>query len=193
MIYKTLLGEEIDMEVEVWKPYKVYHMTRWGTSYILTDIEVSNYGNIRGNKWNGKDVEIHYDRDNRRTIGSEHVFHLVWCIFNGPILKGYDIHHVDLNKHNDRLDNLIMLTHSEHAQIHMKGRKVKNKTKKKLSNKYQGEGNPAFGRKWMKFKDKFKIYAKEDQIEKLLENGFEFGYDMKLKKLTYDEFLEYFN
>ena len=36
--------------------------------------------------------------------------------------EGYDIHHLDENKMNNSLSNLVYLTHSEHMKIHMEGK-----------------------------------------------------------------------
>lgn len=126
MIYKTLLGEEIEMDVETWRPYVTYGgHGRWTkkAKWIRTNIEVSNWGNIRGTRWADKtfDESLLIEEDGRNCIGTKKygaLFHLVWIVFNGPIPKGYVIHHVDCNKKNDRLDNLMMLTISEHSKWH---------------------------------------------------------------------------
>ena len=48
--------------------------------------------------------------------------------------KDYDIHHIDENKMNNSLSNLVYLTHSEHSKIHNKiGKKLSDETKQKLS------------------------------------------------------------
>lgn len=48
--------------------------------------------------------------------------------------KDYDIHHIDENKMNNSLSNLVYLTHSEHSKIHNKiGKKLSEETKRKLS------------------------------------------------------------
>jgi len=44
---------------------------------------------------------------------------LMWTAWNGPIPKGYEIHHKDENILNDYIDNLQMLTKSEHSSLHM--------------------------------------------------------------------------
>jgi hypothetical protein len=36
----------------------------------------------------------------------------------GKIPKGIDIHHLDINRENNDLDNLSMFTRSEHATVH---------------------------------------------------------------------------
>ena len=53
--------------------------------------------------------------------------------------KGYDIHHIDENKMNNSLSNLVYLTRSEHVKIHSNGNKNmlgkhhSEETKRKLS------------------------------------------------------------
>lgn len=47
---------------------------------------------------------------------SEH--RLVWEKHNGPIPEGYVIHHKDGNGLNNSIDNLEMMTRSEHARYH---------------------------------------------------------------------------
>ena len=47
--------------------------------------------------------------------------------------KGFDIHHIDKNKLNNSLSNLVYLTHSEHTTLHMKGKHNSEETKKKMS------------------------------------------------------------
>lgn len=42
----------------------------------------------------------------------------VWEKYNGPIPKGYVIHHKDENHHNDNIENLQLVTRSEHGKIH---------------------------------------------------------------------------
>ena len=47
--------------------------------------------------------------------------------------KDYDIHHIDENKLNNSLENLVYLTHSEHSKIHNKiGKKLSEETKQKM-------------------------------------------------------------
>jgi len=46
------------------------------------------------------------------------------------------IHHIDGNKRNNDVSNLEIMQRSEHSRIHMKGRKVKESTIKKMADKY---------------------------------------------------------
>lgn len=140
---------------EIWKEYKVYQ--GYGNGYCSTDIEISNYGNIRGNehsKWNNKPFseEMIIIKNGRRFIGNVRIYNLVWCLFGGEKPKGYDIHHKDFNKLNDSIDNLECITKSKHQAIHRKHNKEIGKeepaaghayicseeTKQKLSEVLQG-------------------------------------------------------
>lgn len=53
---------------------------------------------------------------NAKTHKRLHVY--VWEYYNGEIPKGYNIHHKDFDKSNNEIDNLVMLTSSEHKRLH---------------------------------------------------------------------------
>ena len=98
---------------EIWKQLK--------TKY--SDIEISNFGNIRGNKFNCKpfDESMITLKDGRRYLGRYAIYRLVWNLFMGPVENGYVIHHIDHNKLNDRLDNLMLMLIKDHMQHHNTG------------------------------------------------------------------------
>jgi hypothetical protein len=50
--------------------------------------------------------------------------HYIWEKVNGPIPKGYAVHHIDFNKLNNNLENLELLTHSEHSKKHYLQRNI---------------------------------------------------------------------
>ena len=64
--------------------------------------------------------------------------------------QGFDIHHIDENKMNNALSNLVYLTRSEHAIIHSNGNKNMlgkhhtEETKRKMSEVRKGENNGMF-------------------------------------------------
>ena len=60
--------------------------------------------------------------------------------------QGMDIHHLDENKLNNSLSNLVYLTPSEHISIHHKGKHHSLETKKKMSEAKKGEKHPLYGK-----------------------------------------------
>ena len=45
-----------------------------------------------------------------------HVY--VWEHYNGEVPKGYHVHHKDSDKNNNEIENLVLLSASEHASLH---------------------------------------------------------------------------
>jgi len=52
------------------------------------------------------------------TIDRLMLHNYVWENKNGKIPNGYEIHHIDFNKVNNSIDNLQLVTPSEHTKIH---------------------------------------------------------------------------
>ncbi len=44
--------------------------------------------------------------------------HIIWEKANGPIPENMEIHHIDSNKQNNDLENLMLLSVSDHQRIH---------------------------------------------------------------------------
>ena len=71
--------------------------------------------------------------------------------------KGMDIHHIDKNKMNNSLENLVYLTRSEHIKMHSNGNKNmfgkhhSEDAKRKMSEAHKGENHPLYGKrfKWI--------------------------------------------
>ena len=55
--------------------------------------------------------------------------------------QGMDIHHLDENKMNNSLSNLVYLTRSEHTKIHSNGKQLSEETKRKMSEAKKGNKN----------------------------------------------------
>lgn len=60
-------------------------------------------------------------RDGERDVRSVHV--LVYEAFIGPIKKGHNIHHIDHNKFNNCVENLVQMTIRQHVRLHHKHKK----------------------------------------------------------------------
>lgn len=48
----------------------------------------------------------------------QHIYRLVYNCFGGIIPKYYQIHHIDYNRNNNNINNLICITSKEHRHIH---------------------------------------------------------------------------
>ena len=48
----------------------------------------------------------------------QHIYKLVYNCFGGIIPKYYQIHHIDYNRNNNNINNLICITAKEHRDIH---------------------------------------------------------------------------
>ena len=133
---KYKIGTRSMMKEEIWKQFETKKSI----------IKISNYGNVESIKWNNKTINENIVRINyfgRPFIGYKYAVHrMVYELFVGQIPKGYVIHHIDLNKKNNNLDNLFLCTISEHMILHNLnernkhveiGRKTKGRKRNKLS------------------------------------------------------------
>jgi hypothetical protein len=63
---------------------------------------------------------------NEMGYGKAFLLHkLVWEQANGPVPMGHEIHHLDHNRANWRLDNLMALDRQTHHAMHRKARSTK--------------------------------------------------------------------
>ena len=86
---------------------------------------------ITNSKGEIQKTRIHKDG---RAYFKRHAVHRWQVHTNLGYKKDYHIHHIDENKMNNSLSNLVYLTHSEHSKIHNKiGKKLSDETKQKLS------------------------------------------------------------
>jgi hypothetical protein len=55
----------------------------------------------------------------RKTNGNRGLLHKdVWIYYNGDVDKNYDVHHKDKNLDNNSIENLQLLSKSEHGKMH---------------------------------------------------------------------------
>lgn len=89
--------------------------------------EISNTGKIRhtSNRLVKRELSLKNSKGSYFSVRlydgkkwhTKRIHRLVYETFKETIPKGYHIHHIDANKQNNRLDNLQMLSASEHAKI----------------------------------------------------------------------------
>lgn len=60
-----------------------------------------------------------------KTKGDRTLLHRdVWEHFNGKIPEGYDVHHINENKHDNRIENLECIGKAEHTRLHQNTKPV---------------------------------------------------------------------
>lgn len=58
-------------------------------------------------------------KDRKGKYHTKRIHHLVYEAFVGDIPSGYDVHHKDGNKQNNRVDNLVAISEREHHILHV--------------------------------------------------------------------------
>ena len=92
-------------------------------------------------------IQQTYQNQGRDFFKSGKVYELVMHSFIG-YKEDMDIHHINKNKNDNRLCNLIYLSHSEHARLHFgehgpnKGKKFSKEWREKLSESHKGYKMP---------------------------------------------------
>lgn len=62
---------------------------------------------------------------NRQELGKPfnlNIHHIVYAWFHNELPADLEVHHLDRNRANNAIDNLIALTHKEHLHVHYKDR-----------------------------------------------------------------------
>lgn len=72
---------------------------------------------LRFQEFNGKTYKL-YAGERYFSRGCHRMHRDVWEFYNGPIPKGYEVHHKDGNPENNDIANLVCIPHGEHAKEH---------------------------------------------------------------------------
>ena len=93
-------------------------------------------------------IENGYYRISSRKEGNRHkplhrlIYESVW----GKIPEGYVIHHIDGDKTNNCILNLLMLSNEHHTSLHNKGKTLTEEHKKKIGRNQFRSNNPMYGK-----------------------------------------------
>lgn len=83
--------------------------------YENFDLAIINGYKFRRDKRTGYYLSSSSINGKRRRL---HVY--VWELNNGQVPKGYQVHHIDENKYNNEIENLILLSRNKHLSLHGK-------------------------------------------------------------------------
>lgn len=64
----------------------------------------------------GTDFYVYFTPSKEGKYKHRPIHRVVWEAFNGQIPKGFEVNHINLNRQDNRLDNLELLTHQENCQ-----------------------------------------------------------------------------
>ena len=120
-----LVRKEIKRRVSdsEWSAHNTQVVTKKGQDYLRTaDTTLWNHPNWKGGFRVGEDGYVEVIRPEwypgkHRYI---HWHRIVYCMFNGmqPLPKDCDVHHINGDKMDNRLENLEVLSKSEHTKHH---------------------------------------------------------------------------
>jgi len=68
----------------------------------------------------------------------ENLHRVIWELNNGPITKGYDVHHINRDKRDNRLENLSCMSVQDHCRLHRCGVPQSDETKQKIAQAHLG-------------------------------------------------------
>lgn len=113
-----------------------YEVSDDGILKSLDRIIIGTKGHLKGKEIKVKGKEITLLGQNERYLyfypfkkhikGKKYkIARCVWEAFNGPIPEGYDIHHINHNTKDNRLENLCLIESHKHRKMHYEEKKEK--------------------------------------------------------------------
>lgn len=130
---------------EIWKPVKgyegLYDLSNEGQYYSYPRHHSKggySWGNDDGNGY------LRVSLSNKNIIKHKRINRLVWETFVGEIPKGYDVHHINHNRSDNRLENLKLIKQTDHARQHLLEHpetiQIANKAREKIILQYTKDG-----------------------------------------------------
>lgn len=94
-------------------------------------IEKTKIAYFNGKRFTRDDKTGYYLGTTKENGKRQRLHRYIWEYYNGEIPKGYDIHHKDHNKDNNELDNLELISKSQHSRLHCQELTEEQKQKRK--------------------------------------------------------------
>lgn len=89
--------------------------------YELRSNKQLPFGMFEGNKYTLRNTGYY-----GKTTGDRTLLHRdMWEHHNGKIPEGYDIHHINENKHDNRIENFECINKAEHTKLHQTTKPVR--------------------------------------------------------------------
>ena len=119
--------------------YRIKDLEIWKNISGFIDYQVSNFGRIKSYKYKKKLLKGFFTGKSKKYLQIQlckygktknyKIHRLVYFAFNPSAKKTFEVHHIDKNTFNNRLENLIGLSKKEHGMIHTKEKIYINKIK----------------------------------------------------------------
>lgn len=85
---------------------------------MITYLDNYEYASFDGHMFK-RDNKTGYFLSAKEINGRRKRLHIyIWEYYNGDVPKGYHVHHIDHDKNNNEIDNLMLITAKEHASLH---------------------------------------------------------------------------
>lgn len=110
--------DEIWKDVEGFEGY--YKLSNFGRIYSYPRLH-SKGGYSYGSK-NGRYLKFALSKNGKITAISAHI--LVYKTFIGDVPKGYDVHHINHNPKDNRIENLELIDEHTHSKMHYEENKI---------------------------------------------------------------------
>lgn len=118
------MGVQLDLDFREWRPIKgyegLYDLRDDGLIYVYPRIGTKGGFTFGTNGGKKGYLQLAAYKNKKRTLKQVHCW--VYETFVGPIPKGYDVHHKNHIRTDNRVENLELIEHNEHSFKHKEER-----------------------------------------------------------------------